>query len=62
METVETSNMIYFKKDNVIFMNPIIRFLSKIFGKENFVIRCEVCNKIPCDIYGNRCEKHINTE
>lgn len=50
----------YFEsEDDVLFINPITRFLSKIFGPKPFVIKCSICNKIPTDIYGDRCKDHI---
>ena len=49
----------YNKPEDVLFIDPLTRFLTKIFGAEHFVIRCKVCNKIPTDVYGDTCIKHI---
>jgi len=35
--------------------NPIARFLSKFFPKDWFVIKCQSCNKIPTEVYGDKC-------
>lgn len=49
----------YEKPENVLFFSPVVRLLVRIFGPEHFVMRCKTCNKIPTDMYGEYCEKHI---
>lgn len=59
-------NARYFEKpEHVLFINPIVRFLSKIFGAKRLVVRCKTCGKIPTDLYGSYCLDHfkeINTK
>ena len=50
----------YDKPENVLFYDPVVRFLAKLFGSKYFIKKCEVCNKIPTELYGKRCKKHIN--
>ena len=50
----------YNKPKNVLFINPILRLLSKIFGAKYFVTKCRVCGKIPIDVYGDTCSVHID--
>jgi hypothetical protein len=45
----------YFKSaDNVSFINPIKRFLAKIFGKR-LVIKCKDCKQIPTEVISGYC-------
>lgn len=41
--------------EQVIFTNPINRFLAKIFGKNIMVHKCKDCKRIPTDVYGEYC-------
>lgn len=51
--------MSYYKTpEHVIFFSPMIRFLSKVTSPKYFIIRCEVCGKIPTELYGKFCLKH----
>ena len=54
-----TMKKYYKTPDSVIFQDPVIRLLAKVFGNKHFVIRCRACGKIPCDVYGETCEDHI---
>jgi hypothetical protein len=45
----------YNSAEQVIFISPMTRFLSKIFGKELFVVKCKNCKKIPTELYGAFC-------
>ena len=49
----------YNKPEDVLFYNPFIRLLTKIFGPKHFVVKCKVCGKIPTEIYGDTCLDHI---
>ena len=44
----------------VLFFNPIIRLLAKVFGHKYFIKRCKVCGKIPTEMYGKTCFNHID--
>jgi len=48
----------YSNPENVLFINPIIRLLARIFGAKHFVVKCKVCGKIPTEIYGDTCLDH----
>ena len=48
----------YKKSEDVLFFNPITRFLAKVFGPEKFIIRCKECGKIPTEMYGEYCFTH----
>lgn len=48
----------YSDPENVLFYDPIIRLLARIFGAKHFVIKCKVCGKIPTKICGNTCLDH----
>ena len=49
----------YESPEQVLFISPVTRFLTRIFGKKWFVKRCKVCKKIPSTIWdGKYCEKH----
>ena len=48
--------------DDVMFYNPIVRFLAKIFGNEKFVFRCKSCNKIPTELISGECKTCIKTK
>lgn len=46
----------YFENaDQVMFIHPINRFLTKLFGKDIMVHKCKDCKKIPTDVYGKYC-------
>jgi hypothetical protein len=46
----------YNSAEQVIFpFSPMTRFMSKIFGKELFVVKCKNCKKIPTELYGAFC-------
>lgn len=47
----------YESADHVLFVNPIVRLLAKVFGNERYIIRCKTCNKIPVNLYGDYCLK-----
>jgi len=52
---------IYFDKpEQVLFYNPLIRLLANIFGAKYFVSKCNVCGKIPTEVYGKTCIDHIH--
>lgn len=52
--------MKYYKNPNdVLFYNPTVRFLAKIFGSKYFVQRCKECKQIPTEMYGEYCQEHI---
>ena len=50
----------YFESANdVLFFDPIVRLLARVFGPERFVIKCKTCGKIPTEVYGNKCVDHV---
>jgi|TARA_R110000851_G_scaffold73614_2_gene162379 hypothetical protein len=48
----------YSKPEHVLFYNPKITLLSKIFGAKHFVIKCKACGKIPTEMHGDFCLDH----
>lgn len=49
----------YKSPDQVLFFNPIERFLAKIFGAKRMVFKCKTCKKIPTEVFGGYCKDHI---
>lgn len=52
---METKARYYNSPNQVLFYNPTIRFLARVFGNKYFVVKCKDCKKIPTDLYGFRC-------
>lgn len=48
----------YDNPENIIFLNPLDRFLSKIFGAKRIAVKCKVCEKYPVEVYGEYCYEH----
>lgn len=49
----------YYKTpEQVLFYNPWDRLIAKLFGHNTVVRRCTTCNKIPSDMYGDKCFDH----